>query len=120
MGTPESKPDAISKPDDLLAPIRINEYRLRGETASMLVCLGAGITFWLMWILLRDSDDRTFKLLAFLGCYTGAAVLLVGLLSTITVLVHSAYCLFRYNFGIKNLALGVFALPLFSFPYYIN
>ena len=120
MGNPELKLDRTSKSDGILAPVRINEYRLRGETASMLVCLGAGIAFWLMWVLLRDSDDRIFKLLAIMGCYTGAAVLFVGFLSTIAVLFHSAYCLFRYKFGIVNLALGVFALPLFSFPYYIN
>ena len=112
--------EKLETSQSLLSPERLNAYRLRQGAASMAVTLVVGLACWFTWLGLRHSDDRTYKLLAFMGFAASVFFLFCALASTLGVAFHSIYCMLRFRFGWPVLVFAILTLPLFAIPYFFN
>ena len=83
----------------------------------MVVCLVTGLSCWSAWIGFRQSDDKTLTLIAIMGFAMGTFLIFVAFVNTLVVIGHSAYCIFRYKFGLPVLLLAILILPLFALPF---
>jgi len=109
-----------SSTETLLSPRSLNAYRLRQATASLLVSLVAGLACWFLWVGLRQYPQAAVKLVAIMSLTLGCVFLIVALVSLFGVLFQSIYCIYRFQFGRRNLALALMLIPLFALPFLFN